>query len=127
MEWRSWRWLELREDRVVLQAVDEAGWQRLEREAEILGRLAPALGDMVPHVVLRDPAQRRQERTRYHGLGGVREVERLVFGVEPLPCAAERYEMDCPLTPQGTRLASDLGAALARFHRADAAGLPQRP
>jgi Ser/Thr protein kinase RdoA (MazF antagonist) len=111
--WRNWRWVTVEADRVVFRATDDAGWLRLEREAEVIERFRRA-GACVPAVHSR--ARPVQTRELIAGLSG-EGVERLVFGTSEL-AGVERYRDDCPLTSAGARLAAELGRALAVMHGA---------
>jgi len=106
-EWRGWRWVVSLGEEIAFVAEDDATWERLEREAAVLDRLrVPA-----PRVVRRDRAARLQIRRKVPGLSGF-EVEEVVFGRPGKLSGPERYADGLAITPQGERLAADIGRAI---------------
>ena len=115
--WRSWRWVaELPGDRMAFVAEDGGSWARLCREQALLERLVARVRFSVPRTEAVAPKKRVQVRRRLAGLNGL-PVEHIVFGRADVP-ASLRYGNDSPITVAGTRLARDLGRALANLQRA---------
>jgi aminoglycoside phosphotransferase (APT) family kinase protein len=131
-EWRWWRWVVHLGDDVALVADDGDGWARLEREAALLERLQRGGRLGVPRVIVRDQAAGVQLRRKVPGLNGF-AIEELVFGRPGKLTGPERYAGELVITPQGERLAADLGRAILEVQRAMGAdearalGFPDTP
>ncbi|MCB9694133.1 MAG: phosphotransferase [Alphaproteobacteria bacterium] len=109
--WRTWRWVELADDRVTVWT-DAAGRERLLAELALHGRLEAA-GICVPRLLESSEGHAVFERAR--GIHGQAAFEERIFG-GPVSPDLDRYAPDCPLTPWGRALARSLGTLVAHLH-----------